>query len=145
MLIMNNKKIIYASSQLAQVAQELLGYMSECAVYTFTGPLGAGKTALVRQMLHQLGIEGPIPSPTFTYLNKYENAHDQIFYHFDLYRIPDRQDFIASGFDEYLYQPHSWAFIEWPEPIMPLLQKNVCHVHIDYCGDKRELIYQIVN
>ncbi len=147
-------KIIYCLDQLPEVAKKLIALMPQCAVFTFTGPLGAGKTSLVREMLRQLGIKGAVASPTFTYVNRYENPQGQTFYHFDLYRIVDKQDFIAAGFDEYLYQPNSWVFIEWPEPIMPLLNKNVCHVKIDYAAsptkpkaktgdDRRELEYRI--
>ena len=140
----DKKRIIYSLDQVADVAKELLSYMDQCAVYTFTGPLGAGKTELVRAMLRQCGIAEHVASPTFTYVNLYENARGQLFYHFDLYRITSRNDFVAAGFDEYLYQPNSWTFIEWPKPILPLLTHNVCHVTIDYYGDKRELTYEVV-
>jgi len=45
------------------------------------------------------------------------------------------EEFQAQGFDEYLYQPDSWAFIEWPEVITPLLTHNVCSVTFDYHED----------
>ena len=150
----DGEKIVYSLDQIPDVAKKLIALMPQCAVFTFTGPLGAGKTSLVREMLRQLGIKGAVASPTFTYVNRYENDQGQTFYHFDLYRIEDKEDFIAAGFDEYLYQPNSWVFIEWPEPVMPLVDKKVCHVKIDYAGaspkklkaktgDKRELVFEI--
>ena len=75
-----------------------------------------------------------ITSPTFTYVNRYKNESDQTFYHFDCYRLGSLDDFVLAGFDEYLYEPNSWSFIELPEVVMPLLKKNVCHVVIEHKG-----------
>ena len=90
-------------------------------------------------MLKQKGVAQPVTSPTFTYVNVYENDNGQLFYHFDLYRIETLDAFIAAGFNEYLYAPNSWAFIEWPEVIMPLLTEAVCHCTIDYHDQQRVL------
>ena len=99
-----------------------------------SGQLGAGKTTLVRGLVHALGIEGPVKSPTYTLVEPY--AHGAIrLYHFDLYRIGSVEEFCAAGFDEYLYVPNAVTLIEWPEKIMPLLDHRVCHITIDYDED----------
>lgn len=126
------EKIIYGLNELDKVVLNLIKKMRTHQVITFTGPLGAGKTTVIADLLKQCGITQPITSPTFTYVNVYQNLEGQTFYHFDLYRIESIDDFIAGGFDEYLYQPNSWAFIEWPELIRPLLTHDACHVSIDY-------------
>jgi tRNA threonylcarbamoyladenosine biosynthesis protein TsaE len=138
------KKIIYSLEDVPKVTKQLIALMPQCSVFTFTGPLGAGKTSLVREILRLLGVHGPIASPTFTYVNQYTTANGQTIYHFDLYRIVNQDDFIAAGFDEYLYQPNSWVFIEWPEPVMALLDQKVCNIKIDYNNDKRTLEIDIV-
>lgn len=141
-MIMKKK---YSHDEVDSIAKELWHYHDRCKVYTFTGPLGAGKTTLVRSILQQAGVKGVISSPTFTYVNAYTNLQGSTFYHFDLYRIADLNDFIANGFDECLYQQNSWSFIEWPELVMPLLKKRACHVTLDYSGkDERELLYETV-
>src|SRR5439155_12466456 len=95
------------------------------AVFTFSGTLGSGKTTLVQSLLESCGVMEHVTSPTFTYVNCYKNNRGETFYHFDVYRIKNCQDFIQAGFDEYLYQPNSWAFIEWPESILSLLDHQV--------------------
>ena len=125
-------KMTYELSDLDRAVAELKKYMPQCHIFTFTGQLGAGKTTLIRSLLRSCGIQGVIASPTFTYMSAYENEQGQQFYHFDVYRIGSLNEFIYAGFNEYLYQPNSWCFVEWPELIMPLLTEKACHVSIDY-------------
>lgn len=128
----SSQEAIFAQNDLQKIAAQLLELKDKVAVYTFTGPLGAGKTTLIGAMLAQAGVTEPIVSPTFTTINIYKNAQGQHFYHFDLYRMQTLEEFLAAGFQEYLYAPNSWAFIEWPAIIAPLLDSRVCHVSLDY-------------
>lgn len=123
------KKI--TKDQVSLVAKELCALMPEIKIFTFSGPLGAGKTTLVQNILREIGITEPITSPTYTYVNVYR-LKGITFYHFDLYRLNSLDDFIQAGFDEYLYQPDSYCFIEWPEIIENLIEKDSCKVIIDY-------------
>jgi tRNA threonylcarbamoyladenosine biosynthesis protein TsaE len=124
--------LIYSLDTINQAVDLLRKQMDHCAVFTFTGPLGAGKTTLIKQFLAACGVKEVVTSPTFTTMAVYSNAHHQEFYHFDLYRLTSASEFVDNGFAEYLYKPHSWALIEWPEIIRPLLTHNVCHVSIDH-------------
>jgi tRNA threonylcarbamoyladenosine biosynthesis protein TsaE len=138
-------KIIFSIDELPAVVQELWNLKTQVSCYTLTGPLGAGKTTLVRELLHAAGVTGIVSSPTFTYVNIYRIPHGKTVYHFDLYRISSLNEFLAQGFDEYLYEPDSYAFIEWPEIIKPLLTHAVCNITIDYHGfDKRVLEYELI-
>ena len=134
---MSTKQIVYSLEDLPVIVEMLYRLMPHYKVFTFTGTLGAGKTTLVRELLRRAGVKDVITSPTFTYVNVYENDMGQTFYHFDAYRIKTLADFQAAGFDEYLYQQNSWAFIEWPEMLMPLLTHDVCHVKLEYAENKR--------
>lgn len=130
------QEFTYALDNLDTVANRIIQLLPACDIVTFTGPVGAGKTTLVQSILCQLGVTGPIVSPTFMYLQSYQVGGTQ-YNHFDLYRISDLRDFISSGFDEYLYAPDSVAFVEWPHSMEPLLKKRVCAVTLDYEGQDR--------
>ncbi|MGB8366928.1 MAG: tRNA (adenosine(37)-N6)-threonylcarbamoyltransferase complex ATPase subunit type 1 TsaE [Candidatus Babeliales bacterium] len=140
---MIEKKIIYSFDERSQIIALLKQLLSQCHVMTFTGDLGAGKTTIIRELLRACGVTQPITSPTFTYLNVYKNEKEEYFYHFDLYRIHSLEEFQQLGFDEYLCQPNSWAFIEWPSIIMPLLDHSVCHIKIDHQQEYDKRLLQI--
>ena len=131
-MIGKRKKIIYGLQDVSVVAKQLSVYVKDYSVVTFTGPLGAGKTTLIQSILRQNGVADVITSPTFTYVNLYTGADEHTFYHFDLYRLSTEDDFIAAGFDEYLYQPDSTALIEWPAVIKDLLDHSVWHITLSY-------------
>ncbi len=88
------------------------------------GDLGAGKTTLVRGILHALGYVGKVKSPTYTLVEMYEvelQANSRYpLYHFDLYRFNDEEEWDAAGFRDY-FNAHSVCIIEWPEKAQHVL------------------------
>lgn len=102
------------------------------SVLALTGDLGAGKTTFVKGLAMALGIDDPhiINSPTFTYVNVYEGKLP--LYHFDLYRLRSPQEFLDSGFVEFLHS--GIACIEWPEHALPFLPSDTLFLtftHVD--------------
>lgn len=122
----------YSLENLPMLVDELYKLKPTCKVYTFIGDLGAGKTTLVKALLKKFGVREPVTSPTFSYVNTYTNERNEKLHHFDLYRLSNIDEFLMAGFDEFLHEPNSWIFVEWPEIIEPLLQHNVCKVIIGY-------------
>jgi len=128
----------YTSGEVALVArQHVMPLLDQYRILTFQGPLGAGKTTLIKQLLLACGVKQMVTSPSFGYVNTYKGSNDRVFHHFDLYRIGSIDGFVASGFDELLYQEGAICLIEWPEVIATLLsdaslQKHVCDVSISY-------------
>jgi len=133
-----DKTFVYGLNDISKVVQYLRDTFMFCRVFAFYGPLGAGKTTLARELLRSCSISGAITSPTFTYLNVYKNDQGQKFYHFDLYRLSNLNDFLEAGFDEYLSDEESICLIEWPEIIESLLKQKVCRVTIDYHRDSQK-------
>src|SRR5439155_5307651 len=94
----SEQKIIYGLDELPLVVTILTSLMKDYAVFTFSGTLGSGKTTLVQSLLESCGVMEHVTSPTFTYVNCYKNNRGETFYHFDVYRIKNCQDFIQAGF-----------------------------------------------
>src|SRR5688572_1637488 len=78
----------------------LAGLLFPGAVVALIGPLGAGKTHLVRAVAEGLGCDGRrVSSPTFALVHEYPGRMP--VYHFDTYRLPDEAAFVDLGVDEY--------------------------------------------
>ena len=84
-------------------------------VVTLSGPLGVGKTALVRAMLGAMGHGGEVPSPTFAIVQPYE-ALPLPVWHVDLYRIEDPGELHELGLDA---AEEGLLIVEWPERVGP--------------------------
>lgn len=83
------------------------------------GPLGAGKTTFARHLLHAMGVEGRIKSPTYAVVETYELDHRAIS-HFDFYRFDDPQEWEDAGLRE-LFGAAGLKLVEWAEKAQPLL------------------------
>jgi tRNA threonylcarbamoyladenosine biosynthesis protein TsaE len=102
----------------AQSAAALAAHPAlDAAVVELHGPLGAGKTTFVRHLLHALGVEGAVKSPTYTLLEPYEVARGGAAHpvgHFDFYRFDDPREWEDAGFRDVFAAP-GLKLIEWPQ------------------------------
>ncbi|MGC8575343.1 MAG: tRNA (adenosine(37)-N6)-threonylcarbamoyltransferase complex ATPase subunit type 1 TsaE [Caldisericum sp.] len=82
------------------------------------GPLGAGKTTLVKGISEGLFAKDYVESPTFVFLNIYRG--NLPLYHYDLYRVNNPKDFDDLGIFE-LVSKKGIHVIEWGDKIEGLL------------------------
>ncbi|MRD48972.1 tRNA (adenosine(37)-N6)-threonylcarbamoyltransferase complex ATPase subunit type 1 TsaE [Caenimonas koreensis DSM 17982] len=83
------------------------------------GDLGAGKTTFVRHLLHALGVQGRVKSPTYAVVEPYELPSMRVW-HFDFYRFNDPQEWEDAGFRD-LFAGAGLKIAEWPEKAQGLL------------------------
>lgn len=108
-------------------------------VILFHGEMGAGKTTFIKQLAKELGVTEATSSPTFSLVNEYHTANNQIVYHFDFYRLKNEIEALDMGVDEYLYSGN-WCFIEWAENIPNLIPDSHSVITIqELAGGKRLL------
>jgi tRNA threonylcarbamoyladenosine biosynthesis protein TsaE len=108
------------------------------------GPLGAGKTTLVRGLVAALGGDaGEVCSPTFVLLESYEVRSRGIarVHHADLYRLRGRATAPLDevGLSEVVDDPVGVTAVEWPEEWAWLggLADRVLRVRLAHGGDAR--------
>lgn len=108
------------------LAANLSGLLQTGDIVTFEGTLGAGKTEFCRALIHATGFNEDVPSPTFSLLQTYEPALDDLgtpaIWHFDLYRLESPEDVfelgIEDGFDTAI------TLIEWPDKMGQFLPEE---------------------
>ena len=105
--------ITHSESDTMALAARLAPMLSPGDTVLLTGDLGAGKSVLARGIARGMGVEGPMPSPTFTLMIPYA-VDGRKLYHFDLYRIYDPDEYYAAGLDEFI-GGDGIAVVEWPE------------------------------
>lgn len=126
-----------------EAAQESLGGTLATALFPGTvlhlaGPIGAGKTTLVRGLLRGLGVTGAVKSPTYTLVESYATAIGPV-HHFDLYRLADPEELQFFGAEEY-FSPQVICILEWAEKAGGVLPPPDLVLEADYRGpDQREL------
>ena len=125
---MNKQFNINNLNDLEKITNNILSNYSRRKI-AIDGTLGVGKTTLVKNFCKNLGVLDHVSSPTFPIINEYSTRSNEKIYHFDFYRLNSFQEAIEIGTDLYL-DTDSYCFIEWPELILPLLNKDVLFLSI---------------
>ena len=129
--------IEYDLDEIETTAEAILRHVHS-KIVLFKGPMGTGKTTLIKSMVKKLGSTDVVSSPTFAIMNEYSTA-ETVIYHYDFYRIDSPAEALDFGFDEYLEQK-AWNLIEWPDIIVGLLPQEYVVIEISKISDsKREL------
>ncbi len=112
------------------------------AVIGLEGPMGAGKTTLVRGIANGMSIQDGyvVTSPTFTILQKYP-CLDRDLYHLDLYRISGTNDLESTGYRETM-GPDSVLVIEWVDREPSALSTQHLLVSMDYDNEGRGVVFK---
>jgi tRNA threonylcarbamoyladenosine biosynthesis protein TsaE len=104
-------------------------------VIALVGPLGAGKTHLIKGIVAGLGAEdaaNEVTSPTFVLVNEYAGRLE--VYHMDAYRLDSIAQFEQIGFDDYCH-PGSVVLIEWADKIEQALAGiNYIRIELSHLG-----------
>ncbi len=115
----------------------LAGRLRGVSLVTVSGPLGAGKTTLVRGLLRALGHTGAVKSPTFTLVESYPLDGGEL-HHFDLYRLHNPAELELIGWRDYLGAANV-CLVEWPERAESLLPEPDIAIIIDIQNGQRRV------
>lgn len=104
------------------------------AVIALIGPLGAGKTYLVRAIAEGLGVRDPrvVSSPTFVLIQEY--AGRLPIYHFDAYRLRSVGEFADLGVHEY-FAGRGVCLVEWADRVEVSLPADHLRIRLAVTGE----------
>jgi len=115
---MNNVKEIISESveKTFEIGKKIGSLLESGKIVCFTGPLGSGKTTLIKGIAAGAGAKNPqhVNSPTFVIVNEYDGKFH--IFHIDAYRINTLEEFAALGFEDYI-GPDSVVLIEWADKV----------------------------
>ena len=105
------------------------------AVVALVGPLGAGKTQLVRAVAEGLGIPDSraVSSPTFVLIQEYSAR--LAIYHFDAYRLHSEGEFYDLGGHEY-FAGDGVCLIEWADRVPGCLPRERLLIRLEVTGEQ---------
>ncbi|WP_420063611.1 tRNA (adenosine(37)-N6)-threonylcarbamoyltransferase complex ATPase subunit type 1 TsaE [Prochlorococcus marinus] len=116
----------------------------DISILLLNGPLGAGKTTLVKGIAKSLSIKEPITSPTFPLSQHYPWGSPPLI-HLDLYRIEE-----PNAANEFFLQEEEESkamgalmVIEWPERLsLPI--NDAWRGKLEYSTDKQSRLFQLI-
>ena len=133
-------KIIYSLNDIEKTTKWILNNIKYKILF-LNGPIGAGKTTLIKNLCSQFGVKEIVSSPTFSILNEY-NYNDEKIFHFDFYRINNFKEILDIGIYDYI-DSKSICFIEWGDLIMNRIKTRNHIIDINIISDtKREISFK---
>lgn len=103
-------------------------------VLALYGPLGAGKTQLVKGLALGLGVpeDEPVVSPTFVLVREYLGRLK--LYHLDAYRLRSADELLALGWEEMLEDESAAVVLEWADRVEPALPPTYWRIDFSHAG-----------
>lgn len=127
-----------------ELGQQLAGDLRPGDLVLLVGPLGAGKTTLVRGLVQGLGGDpGEVCSPSFILRESYRvggrNGIHTV-HHLDLYRLQgnSKAAWEELGLMEILDEPDAVTLVEWGEDL-PLEQRRTFRIELSWEGEGRRV------
>ena len=130
-----NKILLNRLEDTSRIAREAAGlYFQKEAknkdgalVVGLSGNLGSGKTAFVKAVAAELGINERVTSPTFVIEKIYvigSNGNWSRLVHIDAYRLESARELEVLNFEDLVEDPNNLILIEWPENVKEILPEG---------------------
>lgn len=129
---LNNEKDTHELAK--KIAQKI---DSNMLIY-LSGDLGSGKTTFARHLIHELGFDGVVKSPSYSLVEQY-NFDAYIVNHFDLYRFRSSEEWHEAGFNEFIDEKNI-NLIEWPEKGEPYLPISDLMINFYYKSSNKRKV-----
>ena len=124
--------------ELDEIGNQLLKNFGNQKKIVFYGEMGVGKTTLIKSICKALNVQDIVTSPTFSVVNEYQTDIGNTIFHFDFFRIKEKEELLDLGLEEYIYSDN-YCLIEWPEKAEGLLDDNFVEIRMTKNKDCRTI------
>ncbi len=122
------EKTVLQEEETKTLAKSFANEINSGKIIVINGELGAGKTFFVKSAVSIWGVENA-SSPSFAIVNIYYG--EKKVYHFDFYRLKNKEELFDIGFNDYINDPDAVIFIEWGNLIPDVLPKSRIEINIE--------------
>lgn len=129
---MDKTIIAHSAAEMEEIGVGLSPELSDGMVVSVVGPLGVGKTTLVKGIAKGLLITAVVVSPSYLLARQY---HGRLtLHHLDAYRLETLSELAEVGLDQLLPPEDGVTIVEWPDRIDGILDISDILVRIELLG-----------
>ncbi|MBC6440423.1 MAG: tRNA (adenosine(37)-N6)-threonylcarbamoyltransferase complex ATPase subunit type 1 TsaE [Rhodospirillales bacterium] len=110
------------------LAARLAPHLKAGDAVLFEGPIGVGKTHLIRALVTNLESADAVTSPTYTIMHVYETGPGQVL-HLDAYRLSGVDEYRDLGIED--LAPEAITLVEWGDQVAAAHPEHL-HVRISH-------------
>jgi tRNA threonylcarbamoyladenosine biosynthesis protein TsaE len=126
---MDKTIIARSAAEMEEIGVGLSPELSDGMVVSVMGPLGVGKTTLVKGIAKGLLITAVVVSPSYLLAREY---HGRLtLHHLDAYRLETLSELVEVGLDQLLPPEDGVTIVEWPDRIDGILDISDILVRIE--------------
>jgi tRNA threonylcarbamoyladenosine biosynthesis protein TsaE len=112
-----------------ELGRKIAGALKPGSIVAMDGPLGSGKTVLVRGMVEGLGGNTAlVGSPTFGLVHEYPIDDNRRLIHMDCYRMGGQEDLESIGWFGFAGTEDSLTVVEWADRIAEALPDHTIRI-----------------
>ena len=116
---MDKTIIARSAAEMEEIGIDLAPELADGMVVSVVGPLGAGKTTLVKGIAKGLLITAVVVSPSYLLAREYYGR--LTLHHLDAYRLESLSELAEVGLDRLLPPDDGVSVVEWPDRIDGIL------------------------
>ena len=131
---MDKTIIARTAADMEEIGANLASIITDGTVISLIGPLGSGKTTLVKGLARGLLVTDIVVSPSYLLAREYSGK--MVLHHIDAYRVSTLGELAEVGLDEFLPPTSGVTAVEWPSRVEGIVEVSDIIVRIELLDDQ---------
>jgi len=132
------KIITNSTKETFNLGRKLAAFLKKGDIVGLEGNLGSGKTIFVKGIACGLNFnKDKVVSSSFILIREYDAKIP--LYHFDLYRLKKKSEFLELGYEEYFFG-EGISLVEWADRVKEFIPPKALFISFDIIGENKRRI-----